>query len=105
MTEPVPVCGRHKVPKEWRLTSFVYNDEGISICVPGVYGWVCPESGDASFPPDTVDELIAAVRELLDAARRTRERRSVLTQYVISVGESGAGPTLEETGRPALQPS
>ncbi len=82
-----PICGKHQVAKEWRPTSFVYDDEGISVCVPGVYGWVCPESGDASFPPETVDELITTVREFLDAAKRTRERRSVLTQYVISVGE------------------
>ncbi len=88
---PAPICGRHKVAKEWRLTSFVYSDEGVSVCVPGVYGWVCPESGDASFPPDTVDELIATVRDLLAAAKRARGRRAGLTQYVISVGE----PTLQ----------
>ena len=87
-----PICGRHKIAKEWRLTSFVYNDEGVSVCVPGVYGWVCPESGDASFPPDTVDELIATVRDLLDAAKRARRRRSGLTQYVISVGEPAMQP-------------
>lgn len=96
MTEEksAPICGRHKVAKEWRLTSFVYDDEGISVCVPGVYGWVCPESGEASFPPETVDELITTVRELIDAAKRAQARRSGLTQYVISVG----GPALQPAG-------
>jgi hypothetical protein len=87
----IPVCSKHNVPKQWRLTSFVYDDEGISVCVPGVFGWVCPEGDEeTAFPPETVDELITTVSELAAAARRSRERRSNLTQYVISVG-SGVG--------------
>jgi len=85
--KPAPICGKHHVSKEWRPTTFEYSDEGITIRVPDVYAWVCPESGEASFPPETVDELIATVRDLLEAAKRTRQRRSVLTQYVISVGQ------------------
>jgi hypothetical protein len=90
--KPAPICASHHVAKEWRLTSFVYDDEGISVCVPGVYGWVCPESGEASFPPETVDELITTVRELLAAAKRGRKRRSGLTQYVISVANPALLP-------------
>lgn len=89
--KPAPICGQHHVAKEWRPTTFEYSDEGITIRVPNVYAWVCPASGEASFLPETVDELIATVRELLETAKRARERRSVLTQYVVSVGPPEAG--------------
>jgi hypothetical protein len=83
--ESVPTCGAHEQPKEWRQATFEYSEDGIYVRVPGVYAWVCPADGEASFTPDTVDELITTVRELLEAARRARARRSVLTEYVVSV--------------------
>ncbi|MCP4356846.1 MAG: hypothetical protein GY796_02365 [Chloroflexi bacterium] len=58
----------------------------IKVLLPGVYAWVCPKDGEASFLPETVDELIVTVRELYETAKRARERRSVLTEYVVSVG-------------------
>ena len=82
---PVPICGKHHVQREWRPTTFEYSDEGITVRVPNVYAWVCPESGEASFTPDTVDELITTVRELIEIAKRARKRRPVLTDYVVSV--------------------
>ncbi len=85
-TRPVPICGKHHVQKEWRQTTFEYSDESITVRVPNVYAWVCPESGEASFTPDTFDELVPTVRELIQFARRARERYSMLTEYVISVG-------------------
>jgi len=85
MTRPVPICGEHHVAKEWRASTFEYTDGGISVRVPNVYAWVCPISGEASFTPETVDELIVTTRELLETARRARQRRSVLTEYVVSV--------------------
>lgn len=33
----------------------------------------------------TADELIVALREFVDAAKRSKERRSVLTEYVVAV--------------------
>ena len=54
--------------------------------VPNIYAWVCPENGEASFTPDTSDELITTVRELIEIARRARARRPVLTEYIVSVG-------------------
>ena len=84
-TKPVPICGKHKVLKEWRPTTFEYSDEGISIRVPNVYAWVCPRDGEASFTPEIVDELIDTVNELIETAKRARERRSVLTEYIVSV--------------------
>jgi len=81
----VPICGEHNVQKQWRTTTFEYSDEGITVRVPDVYAWVCPESGEASFTPDTVDELITTVRELIEIAKRARERQTVLTEYVVSV--------------------
>ena len=45
-----------------------------------------PISGEASFTPDTVDELITTVRELVEMAKRARERRPVLTEHTVPVG-------------------
>ena len=81
-----PICGQHKRAKEWRPTVFEYNEEGISIRVPNVYAWVCPEDGEASFTPETVDELIVTVREFIETAKRAKERRSSLTEYIVAVG-------------------
>ena len=36
--------------------------------------------------PDIVDELLLTVRELVETAKRARERRSVLTEYMVAVG-------------------
>jgi hypothetical protein len=85
-----PTCGEHHTLKEWRPTTFEYQEEGISVRVPNVYAWVCPEDGEASFTPEIVDEIIVTVRELLESAKRARERRSVLTEYIVSVGEHAA---------------
>lgn len=81
-----PICGTHRVLREWRPTTFEYSDEGVSVRVPNVNAWVCPEDGEASFTPETVDELIGTVQELLETARRARKRRSALTEYFVSVG-------------------
>ena len=86
-TKPVPICGEHHIAKEWRSTTFEYSDEGISIRVPNVYAWVCPVSEEVSFTPEMVDELIVTARELFATAKRARERRSVLTEYIVSVGQ------------------
>ena len=81
-----PTCREHQVSKEWQQTTFEYSEDGISIRVPGVYAWVCPADGEASFTPETVDELITTVRDLIESAKRAKQRRSILTEYVISVG-------------------
>ena len=85
-TKPMPTCGEHHISKEWRPTTFEQSDDGITIRVPNVYAWVCPINGEASFTPETVDELIATVRDLLEITRRARQRRSALTEYIVSVG-------------------
>jgi hypothetical protein len=84
--KPAPLCSEHHQLKEWRPTTFEYTEQGIAVRVPNVYAWVCPVDGEASFTPDTVDELLATVRELLVAAQRAKARRSVLTEYWVSVG-------------------
>jgi len=81
-----PICGEHQLAKEWRKTTFEYRDQGITIRVPGIYAWVCPVDEEASFMPETVDELIATVRELYETAKRAKERHSGLTEYFVSVG-------------------
>jgi YgiT-type zinc finger domain-containing protein len=85
-SEHVPVCGEHAVPKEWRKTTFEYSDQGITIRIPAIHAWVCPADGEASFLPETVDELTATVRELYETAKRAKKRRSVITEYFVSVG-------------------
>lgn len=84
-TPPIPICGHHRLQKEWRQTAFEYTDEGVSVRVPNVYAWVCPEDGEASFAPDTIDELITTVRELIETAKRAKARRSAFTEYVVAV--------------------
>ena len=84
--QPVPICGEHQVKKEWRKTDFEYSEQGITIKVSGVYAWVCPVDEEASFLPETTDELIATIRELVETAKRAKKRRSEFTQYFVSVG-------------------
>jgi YgiT-type zinc finger domain-containing protein len=81
-----PICAEHHVTKEWRVTTFEYSENGISIRIPNVSAWVCPQDNEASFPPETVDQLIATARELIEAAKHARARRPVLTEYIVSVG-------------------
>jgi RNA polymerase subunit RPABC4/transcription elongation factor Spt4 len=84
--KPIPICSKHHRAKEWRPAVFEYSDEGISVRVPNVYAWVCPIDGEASFTPETIDELIVTVRELIETAKRAKARRSLLTEYVVAVG-------------------
>jgi YgiT-type zinc finger domain-containing protein len=84
--KPTPICGEHGIAKEWRPTTFEYREQDITIRVPHIHAWVCPADGEASFTPETVDELLVTIRELLATAKRARERRSELTEYIVSVG-------------------
>ena len=81
-----PLCGTHHTPKEWRPTTFSYTEEGVTVSVPNVYAWVCPRDGEASFTPETTDELLLTMRDLLASAQRAKTRRSMLTEYIVSVG-------------------
>lgn len=84
--QSAPICGEHQLLKEWQPTTFEYSEGGVSIRVPNVYAWVCPEDGEASFTPETVDELIITVRELLESAKRAQKRRTMPTEFIVSVG-------------------
>lgn len=81
----IPICFDHRTPKQWLPTTFEYSEDGIIVRVPNVYAWICPIDGEASFTPETVDELITTVRELLESAKRAKNRRSVLTEYIVLV--------------------
>ena len=83
--DTIPTCFEHGIRKQWLPTTFEYSEDGITVRVPNVYAWICPENGEASFTPETVDELITTVRELLESARRAKNRRSVLTEYIVLV--------------------
>ena len=83
--EPVPICGEHQISKEWKPTTFEYDEDGVSIRVPNVCAWVCPRDGETSFTPETTDELIAIARELITPANRGPKRRSMPTEYVVRV--------------------
>ena len=85
--KPIPTCGDvAQTAKEWKPVTFEYTEDGVSIRVPNIYAWVCPINGEISFTPDTVDELIMTVRELIETAKRAQGRRGAFTEYVVSVG-------------------
>ncbi len=84
-TKPAPICGQHKQPKEWKKTTFEYSEDGITVRVSDIYAWVCPVDGEAAFTPETADELHKTVRALLVPAKEAQARRSMLTEYIISV--------------------
>ena len=86
IAKPAPVCNQHHITKEWQPTTFEYQESGISVQIPNVYAWVCAEDGEASFTPETTDQLIATARELVETAKHARARRPALTEYVVSVG-------------------
>ena len=75
-----------KAREDYRTGNYRELWDIISVRIPGVYAWVCPVDGEASFLPDTVDELIATVRELKETAERAQKRRSEFTEYFVSVG-------------------
>lgn len=84
-SKPSPTCGVHKVSKEWRQTTFVYEEDGITVSVAGIEAWVCPVDQEASFTPQTTDDLLLTVQELLASAKRAKTRQSKLTEYIVSV--------------------
>jgi hypothetical protein len=92
--KPAPTCGQHKLPKEWKQTTFEYTEDGITVCVSNIYAWVCPADDEASFTPETIDELFKTVRATLVSAKEAKTRQSTLTKYVVSV-------SLAEQLRPA----
>lgn len=81
-----PLCGEHQTKKEWQKTTFEYIEADVTVRVPNVFAWVCPEDGEASFTSDTVDELIETVRELVETAKRARKRHATFTEYIVAVG-------------------
>lgn len=84
-TKPGPICGEHRTAKEWKQTAFEYSEDGITVRVLDIDAWICPVDGEASFTPETADELQRTVREILEPARQASANRSVLTPYVVSV--------------------
>ncbi len=68
-----------------QLTTFEYEEDGISVRIPNIYAWVCPENGEASFTAETVDELILTVRDFLETAKRAKSRRSNTTEFIVTV--------------------
>jgi len=80
-----PICREHSQSKEWRLTTFEYEEDGISVRVPNVYAWICPANGEASCTPETVDDLILTVRDLMETAGRAEARRTKPTEFIVTV--------------------
>ncbi|MBL8207584.1 MAG: YgiT-type zinc finger protein [Blastocatellia bacterium] len=87
-TKPAPICGQHKQPKEWKQTTYVYSEDGITVSVPNIYAWVCPVDGEAAFTPETADELFKSVRQLLATAKESRAHQSLLKEYSVSVSSA-----------------
>jgi hypothetical protein len=80
-----PMCVEHRQSKQWQPTTFEYVEDGVTVRIPNVYAWICPENGEASFTPETVDELILTVRDLLETAKRAKMRRSAPTEFIVTV--------------------
>jgi YgiT-type zinc finger domain-containing protein len=81
----IPTCGKNRTPMEWKQTTFEYNEDGISVRVPGVYGWVCPETGEVAFTPETAKELVAVVRQFIASAKQAKQMRTLPSEYIVSV--------------------
>lgn len=81
----IPTCNEHNQAKQWQATNFEYSEDGISVVVPDVYAWVCPANGEASFTPETVDELILTVQDLLETAKRAKVRCTAPTKFIVTV--------------------
>ncbi len=86
MTNPIPICTEHKTEKVWKQTVFEYTEDDISVRIEKVWAWVCPEDGEPSFTPETVDALIDTVKELVETAKRAKMRSPTFTDYAIAVG-------------------
>ena len=84
--KPPPICTQHNTKKVWQQTIFEYSEDGVSVQVQNVWAWVCPEDGEPSFTPETVDALIVTVKELVDIAKRAKNRQPALTEYAVAVG-------------------
>jgi len=67
------------------LTTLEYDEDGITVRVPNIYAWVCPENGEASFTAETVDELILTVRDLLETAKRAKSRRASPNEFIVTL--------------------
>ena len=85
-SKPPPICPQHNTEKVWQQTGFEYSEDGVSVMVQNVWAWGCPEGGEPSFTPETVDTLIVTVRELVKIAKRAKKRQPALTEYVLAVG-------------------
>ncbi len=70
---------------EWKLTTFEYSEDGVSVRVPGVYAWVCPEHGEIDYTPEIAEGLNEAVRELIATAKRARVKKTMPSEYIVSV--------------------
>jgi hypothetical protein len=69
----------------WGKTDFVYRDDGVEITIPNVPAWLCQQDHEPLFTPDTTDQLIDTLKELVATARRARKRRPVFHQYLVRV--------------------
>jgi hypothetical protein len=59
-----PMCKEHEARKKWLLTTFEYQEDGITVRIPNVYACVCAEDSEASLTPEAVDEIIGTVMAL-----------------------------------------
>ena len=63
-----PLCFEHDEPMQWGETEFTYGEDGVEVVVRHIPAWVCPHSDDAVIEPGMLDELVATVRQFIQAA-------------------------------------
>ena len=84
--KPPPICTQHNTEKVWQQTVFEYSEDGVSVQVQNIWVWVCPEDGEPSFTPETIDALIVTIRELVYSAKHAKKRLPALTEYAVAIG-------------------
>ncbi len=70
---PPPTCSDHNELMQWGETEFTYREDGVEVVVRHIPAWICPcDSDDSVIEPGMLDELIATIRQLVDAAKQAR---------------------------------
>ena len=85
MNKLTPMCSECSTKMQWGKTVFEYSDDGIQISIPDVPAWMCPTCGEVSFTPETTDQLIETLRELVAMAKKARRRQPLLREYLVKV--------------------
>lgn len=83
--KPLPCCSECKVTMRSGKANYVYRDDGIAITIPDVPAYLCGRGHEPLFTPESTDQLIETLKELVATARRARKRRPRFREYRVQV--------------------